>query len=197
LGWQAMVHADFGVCGKAREDALAVAAKPADSAIANAAFAFATCGESQKAEALAAALSKKYPLDTFVQKLQTPMIQARQELQRGNGAKAVEYLKPAQTYEFGFVALGIPAYLRGLTYLQMKQGAEAALEFQKILDHREAIGPSPHLALAQLGLARAYAIKGDMSKARTAYQDFFTKWKDADPDIPILQQAKAEYAKLK
>jgi tetratricopeptide (TPR) repeat protein len=197
LGWQAMVHADFGVCGKAREDALAIAVKPTSGATANAAFAFATCGESQKADSLAAEIGKKDPLDTFVQKLEIPMIHARQELQRGNGAKAVEYLKPAQTYEFGFVALGIPAYLRGLAYLQMKQGAEAAVEFQKILDHHEAIGPSPHVALAQLGLARAYAMTGETSKSRTAYQDFFTKWKDADPDIPILQQAKDEYAKLK
>jgi serine/threonine protein kinase/tetratricopeptide (TPR) repeat protein len=197
LGWQAMVHADLGVCSKAREDASTVAAKPTRNGLAYAGFALATCGESQKAETLAAELSKKYPLETFAQKLDIPMIHARQELQRGNGAKAVEYLRPAEAYEFGFVALGIPAYLRGLAYLQLKQGAQAAAEFQKILDHREAIGPSPHLALAHLGLARAYAIAGDTSKARTAYQDFFALWKDADPDIPILQQAKAEYAKLK
>ncbi len=196
LGWQAMVHADFGVCGKAREDASTVAAKPTRNGLAYAGFALATCGESQKADALAGELGKKYPLETFAQKLDIPMIHARQELQRGNGAKAVEYLRSAEAYEFGFVALGIPTYLRGLAYLELKQGAQAAAEFQKILGHREAIGPSPYFALARLGLARAYAMSDDNAKARTAYQDFFAEWKDADPDIPILQQAKAEYARL-
>ncbi|MGH9703236.1 MAG: hypothetical protein ACRD4K_07665, partial [Candidatus Acidiferrales bacterium] len=196
LGWQAMVHADFGVCGTAREEASAVAAKPSRFGMVFAGFAFATCGDSQKTDALAAELGKKYPLETFAQKIDIPSIRARQELQRGNGAKAVEALKPAERYEFGFSSLGIPAYLRGLAYLQMKQGAQAVAEFQKILDHREAIGPSPHIALAHLGLARAHAMAGDASKSRIAYQDFFTLWKDADPDLPVLQQAKAEFAKL-
>ncbi len=81
-------------------------------------------------------------------------------------------------------------------YLENKQGAEAAAEFQKVMDYREALAPLPYLSLAKLGQARAYALTGDAAKSRTVYQDFFTIWKDADPDIPILKQAKAEYAKL-
>ena len=87
--------------------------------------------------------------------------------------------------------------MRGQAYLAAHQGNEAAAEFQKILDHRGVVINEPIGALAHLGLARSYALQGDAAKARTAYQDFLTLWKDADPDIPILQQAQAEYAKLK
>jgi hypothetical protein len=87
-------------------------------------------------------------------------------------------------------------YLRGLAYLQAKHGPQAVAEFQKVLDHKSAFGASPYVSLARLGVARGFALSGDPAKARTAYQDFFTKWKDADPDIPILKQAKSEYAKL-
>jgi predicted Zn-dependent protease len=89
-----------------------------------------------------------------------------------------------------------PVYLRGQAYLRAQQGGNAAQEFQKILDHRGITGNSPVVPLAHLGLARAYALSGDTAKAKAAYQDFFALWKDADPDIPILKQAKAEYAKL-
>jgi Tfp pilus assembly protein PilF len=89
------------------------------------------------------------------------------------------------------------AYLRGLAYLQLRQGSEAAVEFQKILDHRGIVINSPIGALAHLQLARAYTMQGDTAKARAAYQDFLTLWKDADPDIPVLVAAKSEYAKLK
>ncbi len=90
-----------------------------------------------------------------------------------------------------------PAYVRGLAYLAAHQGAEAAAEFQKILDHRGIVLSDPIGALAHLQLGRAYALSGDKTKAKSAYQDFLTLWKDADPDIPILKQAKAEYANLK
>ncbi len=86
--------------------------------------------------------------------------------------------------------------MRGEAYLAAHQGSEAAVEFQKILDHRSIVGNEPIGALAPLGLARAFALQGDKARARAAYQDFFTLWKDADPDIPILPEAKAEYAKL-
>jgi ATP/maltotriose-dependent transcriptional regulator MalT len=89
-----------------------------------------------------------------------------------------------------------PVYLRGQAYLLARQGKEAAAEFQKMLDHRGIMLNFPLGALARVGLARAYAMQGDAAKARATYQDFLTLWKDADPDIPILQQAKAEYAKL-
>jgi tetratricopeptide (TPR) repeat protein len=117
-------------------------------------------------------------------------------LQRGNGAKAVELLKPTADYEFGFIGGGVPAYLRGLAYLQTKQAKEAGAEFQKIIDHKGAVGIGPYVPLARLGLARAYALQGDAAKARTSYQDFFAPWKDADPEVPILKQAKGEYGKL-
>jgi hypothetical protein len=91
----------------------------------------------------------------------------------------------------------LPVYLRGQAYLAAQKGAEAAAEFQKILDHPGVVGNEPIGALAHLGLGRAYAMQGDMAKARTAYQDFLALWKDADPDISILKQAKAEYAKLR
>ena len=91
---------------------------------------------------------------------------------------------------------GYPIYLRGEAYLAGRRGNEAAAEFQKILDHRGVVVNEPIAALAHLGLARAHTLQGDTAKARAAYQDFLTLWKDADPDIPILKQAKAEYAKL-
>jgi hypothetical protein len=89
-----------------------------------------------------------------------------------------------------------PVFVRGEAYLAAHKGSEAAAEFQKILDHRGLVLNQPIGALAHLGLGRAYVLQGDTAKARTAYQDFLTLWKDADPDIPILKQAKAEYAKL-
>jgi hypothetical protein len=89
-----------------------------------------------------------------------------------------------------------PVYLRGGAYLMLHDGNRAAAEFQKFIDHRRLVGNFPWGALARLGLARAYAMQGDTAKARAAYQDFLTIWKDADPDIPILKQAKAGYAKL-
>ena len=105
-------------------------------------------------------------------------------------------MRPTEAYQFGYIAGGIPAYLRGLAYLREKQSPQAVAEFQKLLDHRPAFGASPYVSLGQLGLARSLALSGDAAKARVAYQDFFTKWKDADPDIPVLKDAKAEYAKL-
>lgn len=116
-------------------------------------------------------------------------------LQRGNGAKAIEDLR-SEAFQLGFVEIGLPVYLRALAFLENKQGAEAAAEFQKILDYRGALAPLPYLSLAKLGQGRAYALMGNAAQARTAYQDFFTVWKDADPDIPILKEAKSEYARL-
>ena len=109
--------------------------------------------------------------------------------------RAVELLQPVTVYEFGIMAGDVPSYLRGLAYLRLSDGRRAAAEFQKIRDHR-ANPLQPRQTLSHLGLARAYALSGDTAKSRTAYQDFFSIWKDADPDIPILKQAKAEYAKL-
>jgi tetratricopeptide (TPR) repeat protein len=196
LGQLAMVQGDFGDCAQARQTAAALSSSKTPDAVTYAGLVFATCGEAAKAESVASELGTSYPLDTFVQKMAIPQIRARVELQRGDGAKAIEELRSTEAYQFGYITVGIPAYLRGLAYLQTKQGPQAVEEFQKYLDHKTAFGPSPYLSLVQLGLARGYAMSGDSAKARIAYQDFFTKWKDADPDIPILKEAKVEYAKL-
>jgi eukaryotic-like serine/threonine-protein kinase len=147
-------------------------------------YVFATCGQGQKAEADAAKLNKEHPLDSFLQKSELLQLRARLDLQQGNAKEAIEELRPAEWSELGFVELGVPVYLRGLAYLQNKQGVEAAAEFQKILDHHNALRPLPYWSMAKLGLARAYTLTGDYAKARTAFQDFFTLWKGATPTFP-------------
>jgi ATP/maltotriose-dependent transcriptional regulator MalT len=129
------------------------------------------------------------------------MIRAATALRSGDAGRAVEALAAAEPYDLGntnttFTFALYPVYLRGTAYLAEKQSAPAAREFQKILDHAGVVGNQPIGSLARLGLARAYGISGDTAKARAAYQDFLTLWKDADPDIPILKEAKTEYAKL-
>ena len=140
------------------------------------------------------------PLDTLVQRYWLPTIRAAVALQRKDPNRAIELLKVASTVELGeitqFTISLCPVYLRGEAYLMLHDGNRAAAEFQKFIDHRGVVMNFPCGALARLGLARAYAMQGDTAKARSAYQDFLTLWKDADPDIPILMQAKAEYAKL-
>src|SRR5271169_793378 len=130
-----------------------------------------------------------------------PTIQAATELDANNPTPAVMNLEAAAPYELGQppqlqVATMYPVYIRGQAQLAAHNGAAAATEFQKFLDHRGITLNYPLGALAHLGLARAYALQGDGAKARAAYNDFFALWKDADSDIPILQQAKAEYVKL-
>jgi eukaryotic-like serine/threonine-protein kinase len=167
-----------------------------------AAIAWARSGELSHAESLIADLGKRFPLNTGVQSVWLPTIRAQVEIARGNPAKAVELLETASPYELGewiaalFNSCLYPVYVRGDAYLALHQGDVAAAEFQRILDHRGVVWNCPTGALAHLGIARAYAASGDAAKARTAYQDFFALWKDADPDIPILKQAQAEYAKL-
>ena len=129
-------------------------------------------------------------------KVTVPEFRAAIELKRGNAARALELLEPAANVESGWFDIYQPAYLRGQADLQAHRGQEAAAEFQKIIDHRSIVASGVIGALAHLGLARAYVLQADAAKARAAYQDFFALWKDADPDIPILKQAKAEYANL-
>jgi eukaryotic-like serine/threonine-protein kinase len=158
-------------------------------------------GESAKATRLADDLAQRFPENTNMKFYHLPMIRGAVAIEGGNCAKAIESLAVVSPYEMGsprsvdFFTL-YPAYLRGEAYLKARQGAQAATEFQKILDRpglvmNKLIGP-----LAHLGLARAYRMVGDSAKARTAYQDFLVLWKDADPDIPLLKQARAEYAEL-
>jgi serine/threonine protein kinase/Flp pilus assembly protein TadD len=160
-----------------------------------AALALALAGDASRAQTLADDLGKRFAENTIVRFGYLPTIHARLALSRNDSSKAIEALQAAASYELGSAAL-YPAYVRGEAYLAARQGSEAAAEFQKILDHRGIVVNEPIGALAHLGLARAYGLQGDTAKARATYQDFFTLWKDADSDIPILKQAKAEYAKL-
>ena len=114
---------------------------------------------------------------------------------RNKASQALTILEPVQQYRLAPESIYL--YVRGLAYLQVKRGKEAAVEFQTILDHRGLFSVNPTYPLAYLGLARAYMLEGDTVKARARYQDFLTLWKDADPDVPILIAAKGEYAKLK
>ena len=148
-------------------------------------------------------LDKNFPEDTLVQFNYLPSVQARLALNKGDASGAIKSLEAATSYELGVSRATdlnwnamIPVFVRGEAYLGSHQGSEAATEFQKILDHRGLVLNLPIGALAHLGLGRAYVLQGDTAKAKAAYQDFLTLWKDADPDIPVLQQAKAEYAKL-
>ncbi len=159
-----------------------------------AALALARAGDSAGAEKLAAELDRAFPLDTVVQRYWLPTIRAGVALERKDPKRAIELLTGANLIEPGIPMC--PAYLRGEAYLMLHDGNRAAAEFQQFIDHRGLVANFPWGALARLGLARAYALQGNTAKARAAYQDFLTIWKDADPDIPILKEAKAEYAKL-
>jgi eukaryotic-like serine/threonine-protein kinase len=147
-------------------------------------------------------LAKRFPEDTIVQFNYLPTIHAAAALRRLDTAKALEFLTSAVPYELGgnFENLNFvlyPVYLRGEAYLTERQGAAAAAEFQKNLDHPCVVRSEPIGALAYLQLGRAYVLSGDTDKAKAAYNDFLTLWKDGDPDIPILKAAKAEYVKLR
>jgi tetratricopeptide (TPR) repeat protein len=166
-----------------------------------AALALAYAGDDGRAQALTDDLSKRYPEATIVRFNYLPTLRAKLAVNRRTASEAIESLKAATPYELGtsgtyyWTAL-YPVFVRGEAYLVTHQGSEAAAEFQKILDHRGIVLNSPIGALAHLQIARAYVMQGDTAKARAAYQDFLKLWKDADADIPVLKQAKAEYAKL-
>ena len=165
------------------------------------AIAFALAGDVANANRAIDDLTKRFPQNTVVQTRYLPMARSALALNSGNAQAALEALSPAAPYELGhtnedFTFALYPVYLRGQAYLAAKNGAAATGEFQKILDHASIVGNEPIGALAHLGIARAYSLSGNSAKAKSAYQDFFTFWKDADSDIPLLIQAKAEYAKL-
>jgi tetratricopeptide (TPR) repeat protein len=153
-----------------------------------------------KAVALLEKAEREFPENRYLQLMVAPEIRATQQVQQNQLAQAISTLESVRAYEYGtgpHAAGVIPIFLRGLTYLKMHDGAKAATEFQRILDHPGAAGWSAESPMARLNLARAYALQGDNAKARTAYQDFFAYWKDADPDVPVLVAAKAEYEKVK
>ena len=206
--WQAIAaqrETAYGNATDARQQAAeALKLAPASQGVeVEAALAFAMAGDTARAESLAQDLGKRYPLDTQMQSLWLPAIQAQLALNKKNPAAALNTLQAASPIELGqinFVAnisCLYHVYVRGEAYLAAGQGSAAAVEFQKILDHSGIVWNCWTGALAHLQIGRAYVWQGDTAKAKAAYQDFLTLWKDADPDIPILIAAKTEYAKLK
>jgi len=165
------------------------------------ALALARAGDTAGAEKLATELDKAYPSDTVVQRNWLPTIRAAIALERKDPNRAIEILKDMGAIELGQSSSSIivylcPVYVRGQAYLMLHDGNRAVAEFQKFIDHRGVLTNFPWGSIARLQLARAYALQGDTTKAKSAYQDFLTLWKDADPDLAILPAAKSEYAKL-
>jgi tetratricopeptide (TPR) repeat protein len=169
-----------------------------------AALALAQSGDVAAAEKLAYEVDKERPLDTLVQRYWLPTIRAAIALERKNPNGAIELLNGMGAIELGDTELDVylcPVYVRGEAYLALHDGKSASAEFQKFIDHYGLVGNFPWGALARLGMARGYALEAETDpaargKARAAYENFLTLWKDADPDVPIYKQAKAEYAKL-
>lgn len=192
--WQALTEALFGNVMEGQKRATAALKASSTRFVVLLA---AAAGERTRTQALLADLSKRYPNDTFLQNSWLPLVTAQLALKRNDAQTAIQMLQRAKPYELAFEDALSSAFVRGRAYLAARRSVEAAAEFQKILDHRGVVLIAPWGPLAHLGLARAYALQGDTAKARAAYQDFFTLWKDADPDVPILMEAKAEYAGLK
>jgi tetratricopeptide (TPR) repeat protein len=197
----ALREVESGNLERARADARAALKLAPDRDVqAMVAVALARAGDMAGAEKLAGELDKSYPLSTLVQRYWLPCIRAGTALERKDPKRAIELLNEASPLDLSAPTILteelLPVYLRGEAYLMLHDGRGAAAEFQKFIDHRGLVGNFPWGALARLGLARAYAMEQDTAKARAAYQEFLTIWNDADPDIPILREAKAEYAKL-
>jgi eukaryotic-like serine/threonine-protein kinase len=205
----AAVEAALGNTARARQGAIrALTLSTGHDVRMIAAAAFAQAGDSGGAQKQVAALSKEFPLDTLLQNYWLAAIRAQVELNNGRAQRALELLEPAKPYELSGTtdAPMYPVWVRGKAYLALGNGAAAAAEFQKILDHRGLMLNNVTGALAHLYLGRARALEARSlqgaaaenakAQARAAYQDFLNLWKDADPDVPILKQAKAEYAKL-
>jgi eukaryotic-like serine/threonine-protein kinase len=195
----ALREALFGNAAEARKTAATVLRSSADrDSEAAGAMALALAGDTLEAQKLAGDLTKRFPDDTLVQFNYLPTIRASIFLAQNAASKAVEELQVASPYEFGTLPAGLslmPVYIRAQAYLAAHDGRAAAAEFQKILDHRGVVVTGVIGALAHFALGRAYALEGDNAKARTAYQDFLTLWKDADLDILILREAKSEFSK--
>jgi serine/threonine protein kinase/Tfp pilus assembly protein PilF len=201
LGVEAVCNALVGFPEDARSNlSQALQTSPSRDVVALAAAVFAIIGDAAKSSALIADLGRDYPENRLLQLVSVPEARAAQALYRNQPAEAVTALGPIRPTEFGSGPQGTgfePNYLRGQAYLKLGDAGKAAAEFQSILDHPGIGAVDPEFSLAHLYLGRAYALQGDAAKARTAYQDFFALWKDADPDVPLLKQAKAEYEKLK
>jgi hypothetical protein len=200
----AVREALYGNANDARPSAASVVDLSSDrDAQYGAALALGLAGDS-RSQRLADDLALRFPEDTLVRFSYLPTLRALLALNRHEPSTAIKLLQAAAPYELGyegansvgFVGSFYPIYVRGLAHLAAHQGADAAREFQKILDHRGIVVTDPIGALAHLQLGRAFALAGDTRRAKTAYQDFLTLWKDADPHIPIVKAARAEYASL-
>jgi tetratricopeptide (TPR) repeat protein len=193
----ALIQAEVGNASKARALAASSSALAHDRGnLINVAIASAMTGDVGRAQAILSDLDHRFPSDTMLHQVSIPCMQALIEMQHKTPGQAIQALQPAASYELGAAQALLPIYIRGLAYLQARRGTEAAVEFQKMVDHPGIAPTFPEHSLAKLGLGRAYAMIADTAKARTAYQDFFALWKDGDPDVPILKEARAEYGKL-
>jgi len=194
----ALMQAQVGNASQARELAASSAAlASARRNLEPAALALAMTGDASRAQAIVEDLAQRFPADTLLHHVYIPSVRALTALERKAPEQAIQELQSTTPYELGVIQGLLPIYIRGQAYLQAKRGADAVAEFQKIVDHRGIDASYPVHSLAKLGLGRAYVLTGDTAKARAAYQDFLGLWKDADPDVPILEQAKAEYEKLR
>jgi predicted Zn-dependent protease len=153
-------------------------------------------GQAAGARQIIDRLVRENPSDTFLNAIDVPVVLAAGQLESGHADQALRTLDPVKPYELGQRAALLPNYLRGIAYLQQRKAIEAVSEFKTVLEHRGVAPMEPVWVLSHLNLARAYAMSGNNAQAKGAYQDFLTLWKDADPDIPILKEAKAEYAKM-
>jgi predicted Zn-dependent protease len=202
--WQAnaaLREAEVGNAGSAKQEvAAALTLSQGREVKLAAALTLARIGDAPRAKTLVDELEKSNPTNTLLNLYWLPAIHAAIEIGKGDASQAITDLEPAGPYELGFAGTQLnylyPAYERGQAFLLAHNGAAAAAEFQKLLDHRGIVLNFVTGSLAHLQIGRAYAMAGDTAKAKAAYQDFFTLWKDGDPDVPILKQAKAEYAKL-
>ena len=199
----ALREVEFGNGAQVRSEAVSALARSSTTDIrVLVALALARAGDSDRAQEMADELQKENPLNTMINGYWLPTIRSAVEINRKNPGKAIQILETAARYELGdpaptgFGSSLYPVYLRGQAYLLLRQGSAAGAEFQKYVDHSSVVNSYPLGVLARLGLARAYTLQKDTIRARGAYQDFFAIWKDADPDIPILREAKAEYARL-
>ena len=195
------IEAELGNADEARRQTEAALAMTEDKNVrGQAPLTLARTGDSSGAEKMIAELAKEYPTDEVLNKGDLAVARAAVALQHKQPARAIEALEPARIFELGSGPVAPvdfwPLYLRGEAYLDLHDPAKALLEYQKIAAHRGMSPTSPLYVLARLGSARAYVQQGDSNKARAAYQDFFAFWKDADPEIPLLKQAKVEYGKL-
>ena len=195
--WEALAEANIGNYERARRAAAeALASSIGPDVIPHVALALALSGDSAQANEIADKLAHGRPMDTEVQYIRILLVKAAIVLGQNRPNEAIDILAASMPYDLGDAFL-VPAYLRGLAYLQAGDGRQAASEFQKLIDHPGVLEIDIKGALAHLQLGRAQAMMGDKDAARKAYQEFLTLWKDADLDIPIYRQAKLEYAKLK